>query len=118
MLWCRRIHRACDKLALKSGCGANAAAVVAAGHVKSSARRHAVVQLQTQAQGKPGDERPWDTGPSSVAAQRLEPFHLVTFFILLSAGLMFLAVLLFFTADIQFQGACLKVGLYSWTVVY
>ncbi|KAK9863272.1 hypothetical protein WJX84_010012 [Apatococcus fuscideae] len=73
--------------------------------LKAATRPHLLTPRAAKAQ----EERPWDTGPSSVAAQRLEPFHLVTFFILLSAGLMFLAVLLFFTADIKFQGACLKV---------
>ena len=39
----------------------------------------------------------------------LKPFHLAAFFIVLSAGLWFLAVLLYFTADIKLQQACLKV---------
>lgn len=39
----------------------------------------------------------------------LKPFHLAVFFIVLSAGLWFLAVLLYFTADIKLQQACLKV---------
>ena len=39
----------------------------------------------------------------------LSPFHLAAFFIVLGAGLWFLAVLLYFTADIQLQQACLKV---------
>ena len=35
----------------------------------------------------------------------LKPFHLAVFFIVLSAGLWFLAVLLYFTADIKLQQA-------------
>ena len=43
------------------------------------------------------------------ASQGLKPVHLATFFIILGTGLMFLAVLLWFTADIRFQQACTKV---------
>ena len=46
---------------------------------------------------------------SATASQGLKPVHLATFFIILGTGLMFLAVLLWFTADIQFQQACTKV---------
>lgn len=42
-------------------------------------------------------------------SEGLKPFHLAVFFIVLSAGLWFLAVLLYFTADIKLQQACLKV---------
>lgn len=46
---------------------------------------------------------------SATASQGLKPVHLATFFIILGTGLMFLAVLLWFTADIRFQQACVKV---------
>lgn len=46
---------------------------------------------------------------SATASQGLKPVHLATFFIILGTGLMFLAVLLWFTADIRFQQACTKV---------
>lgn len=46
---------------------------------------------------------------SATASQGLKPVHLATFFIVLGTGLMFLAVLLWFTADIRFQQACVKV---------
>ena len=42
-------------------------------------------------------------------SQGLRPFHLAAFVILLGGGLAFLAVLLYFTADIEFQRACMKV---------
>lgn len=46
---------------------------------------------------------------SATASQGLRPVHLATFFTVLGTGLMFLAVLLWFTADIRFQQACVKV---------
>ena len=46
---------------------------------------------------------------SATASQGLKPVHLAQFFIILGTGLMFLAVLLWFTADIRFQQACVKV---------
>lgn len=46
---------------------------------------------------------------SATASQGLRPVHLATFFIILGTGLMFLAVLLWFTADIRFQQAIVKV---------
>ena len=42
-------------------------------------------------------------------SEGLRPFHLAIFVLVLSAGLWFLAVLLYFTADIKLQQACLKV---------
>ena len=42
-------------------------------------------------------------------SEGLKPFHLAIFVLVLSAGLWFLAVLLYFTADIKLQQACLKV---------
>lgn len=39
----------------------------------------------------------------------LKPFHVATFAAILTSGLAFLAVLLYVTADMQFQRACLKV---------
>ena len=55
---------------------------------------------------KPDPPRP---DVSATASQGLKPVHLATFFIILGTGLMFLAVLLWFTADIRFQQACTKV---------
>ena len=46
---------------------------------------------------------------TAIESHGLKPLHLVTFFIILGAGLVFLSVLLYFTADIQFQQACFKV---------
>jgi len=43
-------------------------------------------------------------------SEGLKPFHLAVFFIVLSAGLWFLAVLLYFTADIKLQQACFSKG--------
>ncbi len=42
-------------------------------------------------------------------SEGLKPFHLAIFVLVLSAGLWFLTVLLYFTADIKLQQACLKV---------
>ena len=54
---------------------------------------------------------------TAIESHGLKPLHLVTFFIILGAGLVFLSVLLYFTADIQFQQACFKVrGSPSWSV--
>lgn len=39
----------------------------------------------------------------------LKPFHVATFAVILASGLAFLAGLLYFTADMQFQRALLKV---------
>ena len=39
----------------------------------------------------------------------LKPFHVAAFAAILTSGLAFLAVLLYITADMQFQRACLKV---------
>ena len=54
---------------------------------------------------------------TAIESHGLKPLHLVTFFIILGAGLVFLSVLLYFTADIQFQQACFKVrGSPPWSV--
>ena len=54
---------------------------------------------------------------TAIESHGLKPLHLVTFFIILGAGLVFLSVLLYFTADIQFQQACFKVrGSRPWSV--
>ena len=52
--------------------------------------------------------------PSSAVEQQgsltgLKAFHVAAFAAILASGLAFLAVLLYITADIQFQRACLKV---------
>ena len=39
----------------------------------------------------------------------LKPFHVATFAVILASGLAFLAALLYFTADMQFQRAFIKV---------
>ena len=39
----------------------------------------------------------------------LKPFHVAAFAAILTSGLAFLAVLMYITADMQFQRACLKV---------
>lgn len=53
---------------------------------------------------------------TAIESHGLKPLHLVTFFIILGAGLVFLSVLLYFTADIQFQQACFKVrGSLPWS---
>lgn len=89
------------------GCVVRCSTVVAAGAADSGPA--------AESKGKTKSSKPSEPSPSQESAassgqiQGLKFFHLAAFVIILGAGLVFLAVLLYFTADIQFQRACLKV---------
>ena len=67
---------------------------------ESATARDATATRSYEASYQQGDQQ---------ALTGLKPFHVAAFAAILTSGLAFLAVLLYITADMQFQRACLKV---------
>ena len=68
-----------------------------------SKSKSAAVESKAQGKAPPRHTRP------AVAGRGLKQYHYATFFSILLAGIIFLAVLLYIQADIQIQQACFKV---------